>query len=116
MIFTALDDDPGGFRVLTGTFQDGEGSGEAHVQAPDGSIFQVEWTLLDGIHFQEVPIIQDIDDRTPWSKEDDEDLQSLFPDLQRVAEERRSLKHDPICDAIPDLERLWKAWRASQDV
>lgn len=111
MTLTKLDEDPGGFVVLAGTFGNGGGSGEAHVQAPDGSIFHVEWTLLDGVHFQDVPTVDE--DRGHWSTEEDESLLRRFPDLQKVEEQRLSDERDPIYDEIPDLEQQWKAWRAS---
>jgi hypothetical protein len=108
------DDDAEGFVVLLGTFVNGSGSGEAHVQAPDGSIFHIEWTLLDGVHFQDLATVEGIEERGSWSKQEDEDFQSHFPDLQRATYERLKLEHDPIYDEISDLEQQWKAWRASQ--
>jgi hypothetical protein len=113
MTFTKLDEDPGGFLVLRSTFG-GDGSGEAHLQVPDGSICHIEWTLLGGVHFQDVPTVEGVEDRGSWSKEEDENLQSFFPDLQAVAEERLARRRDPIYDEIPDLEKQWGAWRASQ--
>ena len=124
MTFTKLDEDPGGFLVLRSTFG-GDGSGEAHVQTPDGSLCHIEWTLLGGVHFQDVPTVEGIEDRGSWSKEEDENLQSFFPDLQAVAEEsffpdlqavaeeRLARRRDPIYDEIPDLEKQWEAWRES---
>jgi hypothetical protein len=114
MTVTALDVEPGGFVLLQGTFQDGEGRGEAHVRAPDGSICHLQWTTPDDIYFQDVPITQGTEDPIPWRRDADEDLYALFPDLRQATEERQALEHDPIYDSLPDLERQWDAWRATQ--
>jgi len=90
--------------VLRGTFG-GDGSGEAHLQAPDGSICHIGWTFLGGVHFQDGPTVEGVEDRGSWSKEEGENLQGVFPDLQAVTEDRLARRRDPIYDEIPDLEK-----------
>jgi hypothetical protein len=93
---------------------DGEGCGEAHVQAPDGSICLLHWTRPDDVHFQLLSITDGSYVETSWSREEDRVLLDQFPDLRRVSEHDQSLEHDPIYDSLPDLERQWYAWRSGQ--
>jgi hypothetical protein len=106
------DEESNGFILLRGTFMDGARCGEAHVQAPDGSICLIQWTDPDDIHFQLLPISDGNYVHTSGSREEDEALLDLFPDLRRVSERHRALEHDPIYDSLPDLEQQWETWRA----
>jgi len=86
MTFTAVHNgEPHGFVLLRGTLMDGGGSGEAHVQAPDGSIVLLQWTNPDDIHFQLLPSTDGKYVDTSWNVDEEETLLDLFPDLRRTS-------------------------------
>jgi len=114
MTITTIDDDPGGFRILSGKFWNDENSGEAHVQAPDGSICHLKWDTPDDVHFEEVPMTERAEDLPPVGEDEAEYLRSLFPDVVESYDRHRALDKDPIYFNLPDLERQWEDWKTAR--
>ena len=95
MVATDTLDEPGGFKVLSGTFTSHNLTGEAYIEAPDGSISHVEWGSPG-----------DLEDA------DGEELQRLLPDLWKSAEEIQEANRRDLPERmIPGLRAQWESWR-----
>jgi hypothetical protein len=103
-----------GFKTLRGHFYNDERSGEALVEAPDGSLCHLTWLTADDIGFRSVSASAAFDVLPPpdgW----DEYLSRRTPeDIMHAEETRRALPYDPIYFNLPDIETQWQAWRVAQ--
>ena len=115
MVRTAPHDDHGGFRILVGSWTNGDSAGEAYVQAPDGTTCHVEWQTPGDLHFEDVPMKDDAQGSSPLGDAEEDHLRSIFPDLARSMEQSRANDaREHLEVMIPGLVRGWEAWRAAQ--
>lgn len=114
MVRAAQGSEPDGFKVLWAHFRS-DGCGEAHVQAPDGSICHLTWIRTDALYFEDVPIVEQVEHLPFMSNEEADDLRERFPDLWESA---RHWEHhwEPAHHYFPDLEQQWAAWKAGHQV
>ena len=107
-------DDSSGFKTLAVTFADGGSTGEGYMEAPDGSVFHIEWDRPGNFHFEEVPL-NDADESIPISHAKDEILKGLLPDLAKGMEQGGAFLTKSYLDStLPGLLPKWEAWRATQ--
>ena len=112
MVATDTLDEPGGIKVLSGTFTRHNLTGEAYIEAPDGSISHVEWGSPGDLRFEEVPIADSSQGHGELEDADGEELQRLLPDLWKSAEEIQEANRRDLPERmIPGLRAQWESWR-----
>jgi hypothetical protein len=112
-ISTSDSPEPSGFTFIRAHIE-GERSGEALVEAPDGTLCHVIWDTADDIHFEAVEPSA-ASGVMPPPDELVEFVNNLSPEEKKRAEYRsKALRHDPIYDSLPDIGVQWEAWRAAQ--
>jgi hypothetical protein len=107
-----IQDDPGGFKLLVGTLAGIDG--EAYMETPDGAVCHVTWLRPGILRFEAVEMTAGAERASDLSATEARDLNQLFPDLSRAAEQHDAIEPELLEAAFPDLKRQWETWKAAQ--